>query len=268
MEIFKIEPEPKKDELLILWHKQCLQTRSGERKKLKSSKREMGDSKDFIKLDLERIPNLYHPPAPTGRMALWCPPLGFTSPHFIESPKSSRRSTAPQTARSWDESPRAMSPRYSIPTTSRADTLLSTKEACWAESLRSTPAIGGTSSNFLRALALPSRLRPRPADSASPRARREELMELLARVGNAVGSLSALDPSAPPLAAPGFSQTERLLDRVMGRIAPPPPPMVFKRPRPALLDESLSPMDITRDWYFQQQELRAQRRLSWTRRDR
>ena len=93
-------------------------------------------------------------------------------------------------------------------------------------------------------------------------------MELLARVGNAVGSLSALDPSAPPLAAPGFSQTERLLDRVMGRIAPPPPPMVFKRPRPALLDESLSPMDITRDWYFQQQELRAQRRLSWTRRDR
>ena len=265
----KMEPEPKKDELLVLWHKECLQSRKAKRKHLKVSKTDFGteSAKGSIKLDLEKVPELYHPSASSGRMALWCPPLGFTSPHFLETPRSPHKPAAYQTARSREETPRALSSRSSIPLTSRSDTLLSTKEACWAESLRTTPASGGTSSNFLRALAPLVRQHHRPADASSPRARREELMAYMARAGHAAGSLSALDP--PPPAATASPAAPSPAERVLGRLAPPPPPpMVFKRPRPALLDESLTTTDISREWYFQQQELRARGRLSWTRADR
>ena len=44
----------------------------------------------------------------------------------------------------------------------------------------------------------------------------------------------------------------------------PAPPMVFERPRPALLDESLTRVDLSRDWYFEQQRRRACGGLSWT----
>jgi hypothetical protein len=263
---------PKKDELLVLWHKQCLETRSDAKNQTKVACQIGAVEASTIQFD-EKVPELYHPAAsqPASKIALWCPPLGFTSPHFLDGSSSSRRINTSNTSRSSEERP-LLTARSSMPLTSRSDTLLSTKEACWAESLRSTDARGGTHTSFLRAVTPWSRLRHGPQDASSPRARREQLIARIALSGHAATSLTSLDPP-PPGARDAFPREGRggagasslSLRRLLRPVGPAPaPPMVFERPRPALLDESLTRVDLSRDWYFERQRRRACGTLSWT----
>ncbi len=244
------------------WHKQCLATRADKRQQS-----QLADTEELstIRFD-ERVPELYHPAASllAPKMALWCPPLGFTSPHIFEGLSPARRTNMSYSLGPNEETLPLLSAR-----SSRSDTLLSTKEACWAQSLRASDATGGTTTSFLRAVTPWSRLRHRPLEASSPRARREQLMARIALAGHAASTLATLDP--PPIGAQSISAlspregiSSLALRRLVRTADHPAPPMVFQRPRPGLLDESLTTVELSRDWYLQQQRRRACGDLSWT----